>query len=458
MGHIKVHQSNESHTEKDSSRTSAICELEAGSGNEDVLDDQDICKWEADPTNPYNWSAKWKAHQVLMIASAAFTTSLGVSILSPAHSQFMEEFEVGSTVAILPLSLYVFALALGSILGGPLSETVGRYPVYIGSVLLGSLFTLGVGLSNTFTAVCVLRFLAGLCFAPPLAIAAGTINETFKPAARAIPSTIFILTPFLGPGLGGWRWTQWTMLLLAVCTIIATSMARETFHPVLKSRRSKISSSTLPPPSPLSSKIRLFATIALLRPAQMMATEPIVALICLYVACEFATLFSFFAAFPMVFQGIYGFDIENTGLVFLSIVVGCLFGAITVLLCDISLYRPKAVVYHGRSVPPEFRLYPSLIGSIGLPISLFWFGWTARADTPWIAPVTAIMLFAWGNICVFVSTAQYIVDTYHGSTVASAMSANSLARYGLAAAFPLFTVQASASIRTPSGHHLKRLW
>jgi hypothetical protein len=51
------------------------------------------------------------------------------------------------------------------------------------------------------------------------------------------------------------------------------------------------------------------------------------------------------------------------------------------------------------------------------------------------------MFFAWGNICVFVGTAQYIVDTYHGLTVASAMSANSLARYGLAAAFPLFTVQ-----------------
>ncbi|OKP07866.1 hypothetical protein PENSUB_5762 [Penicillium subrubescens] len=51
------------------------------------------------------------------------------------------------------------------------------------------------------------------------------------------------------------------------------------------------------------------------------------------------------------------------------------------------------------------------------------------------------MIFAWGNLCVFVSTTQYIVDTYHGLTVASAMSANSLARYGLAAAFPLFTIQ-----------------
>jgi hypothetical protein len=64
------------------------------------------------------------------------------------------------------------------------------------------------------------------------------------------------------------------------------------------------------------------------------------------------------------------------------------------------------------------------------------------------------MVFAWGNLCVFVSTTQYIVDTYHGLTVASAMSANSLARYGLAAAFPLFTIQSKYSRATSSPSEL----
>jgi MFS family permease len=114
----------------------------------------------------------------------------------------MEEFEVGSMVAVLPLSLYVLALGLGPLIGGPLSETVGRYPVYVGTLLLGGMFTVGVALSETFCAVCVLRFCAGFCFASSLAIAAGTINETFRPATRAIPSIIFVLAPFLGPGLG----------------------------------------------------------------------------------------------------------------------------------------------------------------------------------------------------------------------------------------------------------------
>jgi hypothetical protein len=173
----------------------------------------------------------------------------------------------------------------------------------------------------------------------------------------------------------------------------------------------------------------------------MLLTEPIVAFICLYVACEFATLFSFFAAIPFVFESVYGFSLEDSGLAFLAIVVGCLLGSFTVLLSDVFLYRRQAGNYPAQKIPPEYRLYPALIGSVGLPIGLFWFGWTSRNEISWASPNIAIMVFAWGNLCVFVSTTQYMVDSYHGLTVASAMSANSLARYGLAASFPLFTIQ-----------------
>ena len=182
---------------------------------------------------------------------------------------------------------------------------------------------------------------------------------------------------------------------------------------------------------------------ALARPLRMLFMEPIVSVTCAYVACEFATLFSFFACVPLVFEDTYGLSMEQSGLVFLSIVVGCLLGAVTVLICDVLLYRRKAAAHIsvGTAIPPEIRLYPSLIGSIGLPVGLFWFGWTSHAGAFWAYPAAAIVLFAWSNFCIFLSTSQFIVDAYHGSTVASAMSANSMARYCLSAIFPLFTVQ-----------------
>lgn len=240
-----------------------------------------------------------------------------------------------------------------------------------------------------------------------------------------------------------WRWTQWTILFLALLTIIAMLFARETFHPILKRKRAKELENMAPgfSTSPLTTQVREFIITSLQIPLQVLFTEPIVTFICPYIACEFATLYSFFALFPFVFEGTYHFTLIQSGLVFLGIVVGSILGALTVIICDVLLYRPRAARCTDKPVPPELRLFPSMIGSIGLPVSLFWFAWTAREDISWASPVVSTVVFAWGNICVFISTTQYLVDTYEASIVASVLSANSLVRYILAGSFPLFAVQ-----------------
>lgn len=121
--------------------------------------------------------------------------------MAPATTQLQEEFGVDTTQSIVPLSLYVFALGLGPVLGGPLSETVGRYFTYVGLGTMGALFTLGCGLVHSFAGLCVLRFLAGFCLGPSLAVSAGLLNDVFRPVERGMPSALFILTPFLGPGI-----------------------------------------------------------------------------------------------------------------------------------------------------------------------------------------------------------------------------------------------------------------
>jgi hypothetical protein len=173
----------------------------------------------------------------------------------------------------------------------------------------------------------------------------------------------------------------------------------------------------------------------------MLFTEPIVGFLCLYVAVNFGILFSFFAAVPYTFGRIYNFNVEQAGLVFLSIAIGCAFGFGTILFCDYKLYRAQAPNYPPHKIPPEHRLYPAMFGSFGLPIGLFWYGWTAKASISWASPAVAIVPFAWGNLCIFVSSTQYLADAYHSSIVASGASANSLARYTLAGAFPLFIIQ-----------------
>jgi hypothetical protein len=141
------------------------------------------------------------------------------------------------------------------------------------------------------------------------------------------------------------------------------------------------------------------------------------------------------------FLGTDHFTLVQSGLVFLAIAFGCLLGTVMIGLSDSLLYRPKARKFASHMIPPEYRLYPALFGSVMLPISLFWFGWTARPGVSPAIPITAIVVFGTGNIGLFISTLQYIGDTYHASNVASAASANSLARYTFAAAFPFFSIQ-----------------
>jgi MFS family permease len=114
----------------------------------------------------------------------------------------MEKFGVDTTVALLPLSFYVLALGLGPVIGAPISETYGRRAVYLISPPLGAIFTVGAGFAPNLAALIVLRFFAGMFFSPALAIGAGTISDTCPPSERALGTTLYILSPFLGPALG----------------------------------------------------------------------------------------------------------------------------------------------------------------------------------------------------------------------------------------------------------------
>jgi len=260
----------------------------------------------------------------------------------------------------------------------------------------------------------------------------------------------------------GWRWTQWTLIFFAILAIILTIVSQETYKKVILLRRAKRLGVPLPPGPPAAAKIKFLINVTLTRPLHMLFTEPIVGFMSLYTGFNFSVLFAFFAAFPYVYRTVYHFTIEQVGLVFLAVGLGVLLSLATVVLCDKFFYQPRvrASLTQGKNgfVPPEYRLFPALFGCFGMPISLFWFGWTARKEISWASPVLAAIPFGWANLCIFigmiiagdsrlphantgVATATYLVDTYQALNSASAMAANGILRYTLGAVFPLFTIQ-----------------
>jgi hypothetical protein len=102
----------------------------------------------------------------------------------------------------------------------------------------------------------------------------------------------------------------------------------------------------------------------------MLTSEPIVLLYSIYNAFTFSVLFAFFEAFPFVFMGDYGFDIQQSGLTFLGIGAGVLLGAMGAILVDLLVYQKIVRKGGERWVErgPEQRLYIGMIGDLCLPI------------------------------------------------------------------------------------------
>ena len=383
---------------------------------------------------------------------------MGSSITAPAASEVSAYFNVSQTAAFLPLTLYVLGLAFGPMISAPLSETLGRRAVYLVTFPPFLLFTLGAGLAHNFATLLICRFLAGTIGSACLAVSAGTITDLFKPLARATAGAIPLLASFLGPALGpsvgglvaqgkGWRWTQWSILFIGLASFLFSLPQSETYKQIiLQHRARRLGREPLLSPIPAGfPRIKFLLLVTLGRPMRMLVTEPIVAFFSIYIAFNFSVLFGFFAAFPYVFAGVYHFSLGESGLSFLGIGVGCVLATLAYILLDRLTYRKwtLAAQAKGNMTPlsPENRLYAAMIGSFLLPLGLFWFAWTARADVHWIVPLLATVPFACGNLMVFSSALLYLIDTYGPLMGASAMAATGLLRFTLGALSPIFTLQ-----------------
>lgn len=244
----------------------------------------------------------------------------------------------------------------------------------------------------------------------------------------------------------GWRWTQWTLLFCAAASLAPAVFMKETCQDTLLRRRDKARGVVHPElRRSRREKAKSFVRTLLVRPLHMAIVEPVVGLYTLYIALNIGMTYAFFGAFPYVFRTVYGFNVAQIGLTFLGLGGGTLVGCAFMIFFSRIVFtrqvaRSKSVGDEGR-VPPEERLYFGMIASILLPVSLFWFGWTARADVHWIWPVLAEGVYGMGSLFAFMSAVLYMMDFYGPRYGASAMAVNNVARYLLGAAFPLFIVQ-----------------
>lgn len=198
---------------------------------------------------------------------------------------------------------------------------------------------------------------------------------------------------------------QWVTLMLGIAAYLLGIGSPETYAREIVRRRAKRHG--VPHKLPLAESgvtLKEMAQITFFTPLKMLVTEPLVIMISLYLALNFAVLFQWFITVPVALKGAFGFDIQQVGLGFISAIVGVLMAAITTMVLD-RIMAPRAmkrdIETSGMNI--EYRLYPAMIGCLFMPASLFWVGWTASPAFTWATPVIGTLFYVWGSALTLVS-------------------------------------------------------
>jgi DHA1 family multidrug resistance protein-like MFS transporter len=369
-----------------------------------------------DPANPQNWGQGKKSVTAAQICLYTLAFYMGSAIYTPSEEPLIKIYGVSQTVASLGLSLYVLAYGLGPLLFSPLSEipSIGRNPPYILSFGVFVILCIPTALVDSVAGLMVLRFLQGFFGSPCLATGGASLQDIYSLIKLPYILCIWALAATCGPAMGpvisgfsvpaeNWHWSLWEMLWLSgpIFLSMFLFLPETSSSNILLRRAQRLRKLTGDSRLKAQSEIdqantnpRDLVYEALVRPAQLIFMDPAIGFTAGYVALCYGIYYSFFEAFPLVYIALYGFNIGEMGLTFLSITVGVII-SIVVYYAYIWWVVEPDIIKNGLGAP-EKRLVPALFSSFFLPVGLFLFGWTGNGDIHWIVSVIGIMLFTIG--------------------------------------------------------------
>ncbi|WP_313556415.1 multidrug effflux MFS transporter [Agrobacterium cavarae] len=166
--------------------------------------------------------------RLILYALLTSLTSLSIDALLPGLRQIGLELGVAPPLSTHHvISLFIFGMAFGELVIGPLSDAFGRKQALLGGLCVYLLGTVVALFAQSLEMVLIGRFLQGIGVSGPKIATRAMIRDQFEGDAMArvmsFMFTLFILVPMLAPALAqgliamaGWRSVFFAYFVIAV--------------------------------------------------------------------------------------------------------------------------------------------------------------------------------------------------------------------------------------------------
>ena len=247
------------------------------------------------------------ARTALVLGVFVALGQLTIDMYLPALPTIATQLETTEAAVQLTLTGTLAGLAVGQLLIGPLSDALGRRGPLLAGTALHVVASLLILLAPSITVLGVLRVLQGVGAAAGFVIALAVVRDLYDGrAAATLLSRLFLVlgaAPVLAPTLGGelLRFTTWRGIFV-VLAVYGVGLLVMGWFAVRE---------TLPPPARrplrLGSTVRTYATL--------LGDRSYLGLV-LVAGLTIASLFSYIAGASFVYQGQFGLDQQQFGLLF----------------------------------------------------------------------------------------------------------------------------------------------
>lgn len=151
-----------------------------------------------DPLNPQNWPLISRCKNIAVLSILIFVQGWAGASESMANSVASSKFHVSRTAQNLDTAMYLFGIGTGAPFTGPLSETVGRNPVYLGATFCYLFFVFGSAMATTFGGRITCRYFVGLFSSATLGINGSSVRDQFRDVKRAFVFPIIAWANVIG--------------------------------------------------------------------------------------------------------------------------------------------------------------------------------------------------------------------------------------------------------------------